>query len=103
MIIKDLIQAFQKGYELKRPDVWKNRAIGVNVIAGFLVALLGIGKAFGYDLGLSHDTVQGLAEGVFALATLGNAVVHVVTSKKVGLPPKPGPADPPGPGSVTGA
>ena len=54
--------------------------------AGVLGAVAAIAGGFGYDFNLSEETLQQAAAGAVAVVGIVNAVMHVVTSKKVGLP-----------------
>lgn len=83
---KAFFTAFQQGKQLARSATWKNRAIATNALVAFLGAVALIAKGFGYDLQLDQDTLAALAGGVAAAVPVFNAVVHVVTSAKVGLP-----------------
>lgn len=93
MLIKDFINAFQKGKALTNAAVWKNRAIATDLLAGLITSIVAIAVVLGYDLRLEDGTVQALAGGIAALVYVGSAVLHITTSDKVGLPSKtPGPS-----------
>jgi shikimate kinase len=90
MLINDFFSAFKLGHSLANSATWKNRAILGNVLAAFLSSLVAIGKGLGYDLApIDQPTIEALSAGAVALVTVGNAIVHVVTSEKVGLPGVP--------------
>jgi hypothetical protein len=80
------LELFKQGKEVANPAAWKNGTVGVNAVAGTLGAIAAIAAAFGYDFGLSEEVLQQIAGAVVAVAGSVNAVMHVVTSKKVGLP-----------------
>lgn len=88
MLISDLLTAFHQGKELTNAATWKNRTVAINCLTAFLAAAFAIAKGFGYDLDLDPNTAQTLAEGVLAAVGVANSVVHVVTSQKIGLPPR---------------
>lgn len=85
MLVADFWQAFQKGKQLTNAAVWKNRAIAGSLVLGFLTSALAVSKAFGYDIQVDAETLEAVAYGIAGLATFGNAVVHTVTSTKVGV------------------
>lgn len=95
---KAFFTAFQQGRQLTNSATWKNRTLLTNALVAFLGALVLIAQGFGYDLQLTQETIANLAAGIAAFVTVGNSVMHLVTSAKVGLPPTgdPGPADQPG-------
>jgi shikimate kinase len=91
MLVNDFFSAFKLGHSLADSATWKNRAILGNVLAAFLSSLVAIGKGLGYDLAtIDQPTIEALSAGAVALVTVGNAIVHVVTSEKVGLRGVPG-------------
>ena len=79
---------FRQGKALANSAAWKNRAIAANSLTAVLGAALVIGKGFGYDIHLDEQTVEALAGGIAAAVAAVNAVMHVVTSEKVGVPAK---------------
>jgi hypothetical protein len=93
MLITDFFQAFHQGKQIANPATWKNRTTATNVLVGFIAAAIGVGKGLGYDLHIDDQTVQAAGAGIFALYGLFNAVITVITSTKVGLPPA-GPTEP---------
>lgn len=88
MLATDIWSAFQKGKELANAATWKNRGIAGNVVFGFLSASLAVAAGFGYKIDVDPDTLQAFAGGIAAAVTVVNAVLHVVTSSKVGISEK---------------
>lgn len=78
---------FRQGKELANAAAWKNRTIATNSVVAVLGAMLAIAKGFGYDIPLSNETIQALGAGIVAAVGAFNAVMHVISSSKVGLPP----------------
>lgn len=78
-----LIEALHKGKQLANPAVWKNSAILVSLLGGFLGSAAALAKEMGYDTGLTQADWAAIAGSV---ALIYNAVVHVTTSRTVGLP-----------------
>ena len=58
--VKPFFELFKQGKEVANAAAWKNGTISVNAVAGVL--------------------------GAVAVVGIVNAVMHVITSKKVGLP-----------------
>jgi hypothetical protein len=83
-------ELFKEGKEVADPATWKNRTIATNVVLALIGTVLGLAKAFGYPLSLDDDTIQNLAAGIVAAVGVVNAVMHVITSTKVGLPANSG-------------
>ena len=84
--VKPFFELFKQGKEVANAAAWKNGTISVNAVAGVLGAVAAIAGGFGYDFNLSEETLQQAAAGVVAVVGIVNAVMHVITSKKVGLP-----------------
>lgn len=84
-MLTDFFNAFRKGQELANPETWKNRTILLNALVALIAALGAIAKGFGYDVPVDSEAIGGGVVGVFALI---NGVMQIVTSKRVGLPPK---------------
>lgn len=85
MLITDFMTAFKQGKELANAETWKNATILVNTLVAFFAAFLGIIKGLGYAIDIDHDTLQNLATGIVAGVGVFNAVMHTVTSKRVGV------------------
>jgi hypothetical protein len=81
-------ELFQKGKEVASPATWKNNTVATNVVIALLATAAGLSKTFGYDLGIDDATLQNLATGTVAVVGVVNAVMHIITSAKVGLPAK---------------
>lgn len=84
-MLQAMFQAMQYGKEVADPAAWKNRAIITNAITGVLFALMAIGRSFGVGIELDKTVVEGLAGGIVSLVAIFNAIIHLTTSKKVGV------------------
>lgn len=73
---------FRKGEEVANPARWKNRTITINALAAVVLAVGALAASFGLDLGLNDDMAAQIGGGVLAV---GNIIMHVITSQKVGL------------------
>lgn len=82
--IKALLDLFRKGNEVANPGAWKNSTI----VANLLLAVIGVGAAFGFKVDLTPDNATAIAGGVVAVVTLANGVLAAITSKRAGLPAK---------------
>ena len=82
---KSFFIAFREGKELVHATTWKNRTLASNALVAFLGAAAVIAKGFGYDFNLDQETISAVGAGIAAFVTVGNSVMHVITSKKVGL------------------
>jgi hypothetical protein len=60
-------------------------ALIIRIVQKIFQTLISIVILFGYDFGLSEETLQQIAGGAIGVAGAINAVMHVVTSKKVGV------------------
>jgi len=80
-------ELFKEGKEISNPETWKNRTIATNVVLALIATAVGLSKTFGYEVALDNETIQSLAVGAVAAVGAVNAVMHCITSKKVGLSP----------------
>jgi len=79
---------FQKGQEIANAETWKNATVATNVLVGVLGTLVSIASSAGYALPVDGGTLQTLGSGIVAAVGAVNAVMHVITSAKVGFAPK---------------
>lgn len=81
-----VMDLFRKGEAVANKEAWKTGQITVTAVAGLIMALIQVGKAFGYSLpvDVDSDTITAFAGG-----TLGfiNIVLTFITSEKVGILP----------------
>jgi hypothetical protein len=87
MLITDFFQAFKQGKQIANPATWKNASLATSALVTFLTALVGIAKGLGYEIHIDDQTLQAAGAGIFALYGVFSAVITVITSAKVGLPP----------------
>lgn len=80
-----IMQVFCKGQEIGRASNWKSGQIAANQVAGIVILIPALMKAFfNYEMpGFDDETALMIATSLLALF---NCVVTVITSKKVGLP-----------------
>lgn len=102
MIVTNFFEAFQVGKELANAQTWKNAQLIVNKLAAFGYAVLGILRAFGYDIGLTDAQVFTLASAVGVLVSMFNGAATVVSTTRVGVPARGGSVPPEGADGVRG-
>jgi hypothetical protein len=83
--IPAFLELFKEGKEIANAATWKNRTVATNALVAFFGTAVVIGNNFGFDLQLDPATLQQLGAGIVAAVAVVNAVMHVITSKKVGL------------------
>jgi hypothetical protein len=79
---------FQQGQEIANAATWKNATVATNVLVGVLGTVVSIASSAGYALPVDGNTLQVLGSGIVAAVGAVNAVMHVITSAKVGFAPK---------------
>jgi hypothetical protein len=84
--IPAFFQLFKEGNELANAATWKNRTIATNVCVAFFGTLLALAKNFGHDFPIDQETLASLGAGVVAAVAAINAIMHTITSARVGLP-----------------
>jgi hypothetical protein len=81
--LKALMSLFKQGAAVADPAKWKNRQISVTMLAGLIIAIVQLAKAFGHEIPVDSETAMALAGGVIAAV---NTIFTITTSKAVGLP-----------------
>jgi len=82
-----LFSVFRKGKQVANPEAWKTGQITGSVIAGLLAALVGLAKAFGYELPLSDADILSIGTSIVVIVGLFvNPAITIASSEKVGLP-----------------
>lgn len=84
-----LWRLMRRGEEVADAATWKNRTIATNGVVAFLVALVAAARSFGIDIEVSDADLSAIAAGVVVLVGLGNTIMYILTSRKIGLPPEP--------------
>ena len=80
-----LFALFRQGNAVSNPADWKNGAIQAMALVPVLLAVDRVATAFGSPLGIDTQTATDIAVGVVAIV---GVVSHVITSDKIGMPPK---------------
>ena len=80
-----ILALFRQGNAVANPAAWKTGAITAMALVPFLLSLDRVATAFGYPLGISQQDADAIAAGIVAITGI---VSHVITSDKIGMPPK---------------
>lgn len=83
--IPRFLEVFKEGKELSNAATWKNRTVTANILVALLGTLITVAKTYGYNFNLDDQTVAGLATGIVSFVTAINAIMHVITSARVGV------------------
>jgi len=86
-----LFNLFRRGACVSDPALWKNGGITAAMLVPVILAVAKVADAFGTTLPVTEQEAAYIATGGL---TLLHIVLSVVTSDKVGLPPKDEPAPP---------
>lgn len=78
------VNLLRKGAEISDGEKWKKRQIDANIFGGFIIALVTVAKAFGYELPVDEEVAYTIGGGIVAMV---NVVLTSVTSKKAGILP----------------
>jgi hypothetical protein len=80
--IKSALQLMKAGKVVADPAKWKTRQITSSMLVTAIWALVNAGAAFGVEVPLDAETIDGLAVGILAMV---NVVLTVTTTDKIGL------------------
>lgn len=83
---------FRQGQAVTDPKLWKERQIKATVLAGVLLAVVNVVKAFGYEIPIDTETANAIAAGIIAAV---NVVFTITTTEKVGVSSGETTAEPP--------
>lgn len=87
MLIADVITAFRHGKKLANSAAWKKGGVAASALTAFLVSVVGIARALGYQIPVSDVELEAIAGGIAVLASVFSGIVHVVTTTSIGLQP----------------
>ena len=77
--------AFYAGKSIKDSAKAKNYAVFGNSIGILLISLFTISQGLGYHIPVSNEDLMILGKGAGTLYLTVNAIIHVITSEKVGI------------------
>ncbi len=81
-----ILDLFRKGNAVAEPGLIKNGGMGlITVLTTLLLSFSGVANAFDWSFRISQEEAATIAAGI---ATVLHIVFTVITSDKVGLPPK---------------
>ena len=88
MIVSDFFQAMQAGKELANATTWKNAQLVTSKLTVLVGAGIGIAAFFGYTLPITYDQGVALVSAVGVLVGLFNGSATLVSTTRIGLPPR---------------
>lgn len=80
--MKALWELFQEGKAVADPAKWKTHQITATMLGAFIIAIVQLAKAFGYEVPVDSDSATAIAGGLVAAV---NVVLTITTSKSVGV------------------
>jgi hypothetical protein len=80
--IKSALQLMKAGKVVADPAKWKARQITSSMLVAAIWALVNAASAFGVEVPLDAETIDGLAIGILSFV---NVVLTVTTTDKIGL------------------
>lgn len=78
-------KALKAGEELANVKDWKQKQIAINTLSAFIVALIGVAKAFDIEIPLVETDINNMAYTFVTLIGLVNVYLTTATTKKIGL------------------
>jgi predicted membrane protein len=84
--IKAGMALMKAGRRVQDPAKWKARQIEASAIVAVLWAAVNSAAAFGIEVPVNAEIVDGLAVAILSIV---NLVLTVITTNKIGLPDKP--------------
>jgi uncharacterized membrane protein len=84
--LKAGMELFKAGKRVQDPAKWKARQIESSAIVAVLWAAVNTATAFGIEVPVNAEIIDGLAVALLAVV---NVVLTVTTTNKIGLPSKP--------------
>jgi uncharacterized membrane protein len=86
--IKAGMALMKAGRRVQDPAKWKARQIEASAIVAVLWAAVNSAAAFGVEVPVNAEIVDGLAVAILSIV---NVVLTVITTNKIGLPSEPKP------------
>ena len=84
--IKAGMALMKAGKRVNDPAKWKTRQIEASAIVAFLWAAVNSAAAFGIEVPVNAEIIDGVAVAILSLV---NVYLTVATTDKIGLPDKP--------------
>ncbi len=76
------IEVFKRGKSVANPTAWKKRQVNANTLSLLIIALVALGKAYGYTIPVSDEAAVSIAGGIIAVV---NIVCTMVSTEKIGI------------------
>jgi len=85
--LKSGVALMKAGRRVNDPAKWKTRQIEASAVVAFLWAAVNSAAAFGVEVPVNAEIIDGLAVAILAVV---NVLLTVATTNKIGLSPEPG-------------
>lgn len=82
---KAILEVFKEGKEMVGAAKAKRFQLFGNSLAAFLTAAFTIAQGFGYHIPVSNETIMTASSGIGSIWLIINAVITVISSKKIGI------------------
>lgn len=79
---------YQEGKEVADPKTWKNRQRLINALVLLFSSCVTIAGGMGFEIHVTPTQLLEVAGGLATVYAIGNEVLIVITSKKVGTKPR---------------
>lgn len=83
--ISAALDVFKQGKAVANPEAWKKGQITVNMLSGFLMAVVALANTFGVSLPITPEIVDQIAYATLGTLAIINPVATVVSTDKVGF------------------
>lgn len=77
-----LLALFKKGSAVANPALWRLGQVTGNMLGALILAIVQTAKVFGYELPIDTAMAYAVGGGIISIA---NAIIPVITSKRIGL------------------
>ena len=84
-VVTNVLDALEAGKELANATTWKKGQVLGSRLTVFLVAAIGIARAFGHDFGLTDEQMVTLGTAIAGLVGVLNEVATTVSTSRIGL------------------
>ena len=84
-IVTNVLDAFTAGKELANATTWKKGQVLGSRLTVFLVAVVGVARAYGYDFGLTDAQMVSIGTAIAGLVGVLNEVATTVSTSRIGM------------------
>lgn len=90
MNISKIIDLFRKGQSVANPAAWKNTQTSINSLVILITVFAEFGRSVNPAINITPDMILTISTWVIAGIAGLNTIITIISSTKVGLPPKKG-------------